>query len=134
MNLASVIKRANKVILADGNLDAVGEFFAQDYVAHGTTRELKGRPGVLKYIRMLRHAFPALKVEVEVLLKGENRIAWHRKLTGVQKGSFMGFPATGRRITWRDMITSRFRKGIIAEEWVLTDLAEHLLLARKRSR
>lgn len=132
MNLATTIKRANEAILADGDLDAVGEFFTPDYVAHGTTRELKGRPAVRRYVGMLRRAFPVLKVEVEVLLKGENRVAWQRRLTGVQKGSFMGFPATGRRITWRDMITSRFRKGLIAEEWVITDLAEHLLLARKR--
>ena len=31
------------------------------------------------------------------------------------------------------MVTSRFRDGLIAEEWLITDLAERLLLARKRS-
>jgi hypothetical protein len=45
----------------------------------------------------------------------------------------MGFPATGRPIVWRDMVTSRFQDGRIAEDWVLTDLAERLLLARKRA-
>ncbi len=34
------------------------------------------------------------------------------------------------RISWRDMVTSEFRDGRIAEEWVATDLAERLLLAR----
>jgi len=29
------------------------------------------------------------------------------------------------------MATSRFRNGLIAEDWVITDLAERLLLARK---
>jgi predicted ester cyclase len=43
----------------------------------------------------------------------------------------MGFPATGRRVVWRDMIVSRFVDGVIAEDWVVTDLAERLLLARK---
>ena len=32
----------------------------------------------------------------------------------------------------REMVTSRFRDGLIAEDWFLTDLAERLLLARKR--
>jgi hypothetical protein len=36
-----------------------------------------------------------------------------------------------RRIVWRDMVTSRFRDGLIAEEWAISDLAERLLLARK---
>jgi hypothetical protein len=30
------------------------------------------------------------------------------------------------------MVTSRFRDGLIAEDWVITDLTERLLLARKR--
>jgi hypothetical protein len=29
------------------------------------------------------------------------------------------------------MVTSRFRDGLIAEDWVISDLAERLLLARK---
>ncbi len=29
------------------------------------------------------------------------------------------------------MVVSRFRDGLIAEEWVISDLAERLLLARK---
>jgi hypothetical protein len=32
----------------------------------------------------------------------------------------------------RDMVTSRFRDDLIAEDWLITDLAERLLLARKR--
>ena len=31
----------------------------------------------------------------------------------------------------RDMVTSRFRDGLIAEDWLITDLGERLL-ARKR--
>jgi len=30
------------------------------------------------------------------------------------------------------MVTSRFDHGLITEKWVLTDLAERLLLSRKR--
>lgn len=32
------------------------------------------------------------------------------------------------------MVTSRFRDGLIAEEWVVTDLAERLLLSRKNGK
>lgn len=31
-----------------------------------------------------------------------------------------------------DGVPSRFHKDLIAEDWVITDLAERLLLARKR--
>ena len=81
---------------------------------------------------MYRRAFADLKVEVDILVESKDRIAWHRTLRATHKGNFKGFPATGRLIVWRDMVTSRFRDGLIAEEWLITDLAERLLLARKR--
>jgi hypothetical protein len=45
---------------------------------------------------------------------------------------FQGFPATARKIVWRDMIVSRFADGRFLEEQVVTDLAERLLRARRR--
>jgi hypothetical protein len=80
---------------------------------------------------MLQRAFPDLQIEVEILVEGKDRVAWQRTLRGTQQGDFMGFPPCGRQIVWRDMVTSRFRDGLIAEDWVITDLAERLLLARK---
>ena len=70
-------------------------------------------------------------MEVDILVKAKNRIAWQRTLRAKQTGPFKGFPATNRPIIWRDMITTEFRNGLIAEDWVVTDLAEKLLLARK---
>ena len=60
------------------------------------------------------------------------RIAWQRTLRATHKGDYMGFPATGKKLVWRDMVTSRFQDGLIQEDWVITDLAEQLLRARKR--
>ncbi len=40
-----------------------------------------------------------------------------RTLRGTHQGDFMGFPACGRLIVWRDMVTSQFRDGLIAEDW-----------------
>jgi predicted ester cyclase len=93
-----------------------------------------GHSAVRKFLATLLHAFPDLRVEVEILVDGKDRIAWQRTLRGTHRGSKKGFPASGRKIVWRDMITSRFRDGRIAEDWVITKLAERLLLARKRRR
>ena len=71
-------------------------------------------------------------MKVEVFVEDDNRIAWQRTVRATHRADFMGFPASGRRITWRDMFVSRFRGGLIAEEWAVPDLAERLLLARKR--
>lgn len=85
-------------------------------------------------MRELRQGFPDLAIEVEILLKAKDRVAWQRRLQGTQRGSFRGFPATGRRVSWRDMVVSRFEGGRIAEDWVSTDVVERLLRSRKRRR
>ena len=131
-SLASKIRAANATLIADGNLDAVGDFFTSDYVAHLTDRDMKGgHEAICKFLGMLRRAFPDVQVEVEMLLEGENRIAWQRTLRGTQEGAYQGFPASGRVIVWREMFTSQFRDGLFAEDWVISDLAERLLLAMK---
>lgn len=131
-SLASKIRAANSVILADGDLDAVGEFFTSDYVAHLTEEDMTGGHGaVRRFVGMLRRAFPDIEVEVRVLLEGDDRVAWQRTLRATHRGDFQGFPATGAEVVWRDMITSRFEDGLIAEEWAISDLAERLLLVRK---
>jgi predicted ester cyclase len=86
---------------------------------------------VRRIVSAYRRAFRDVQVEVEIFMKSKDRVAWQRTLRAIHKGSFKGFPATGRPIVWRDMVTSRFQDGLIAEEWVITDLVERLRLARK---
>jgi predicted ester cyclase len=129
---ASKIKAATAAIVAGRQLDAVDEFFAPEYVVHGTDRDLAGGAAwVRRFVGMLHEAFSDLEAEVEILVESGDRVAWQRTLSGTQNGPFMGFPPSNRRVVWRDMATSRFQDGRIAEDWVITDLAERLLLARK---
>lgn len=131
-SLASTIEAANLALLANGNLAAVGEFFTPDYLAHGTGKGLAGQGAIRRFVSRYRRAFPDLRVQVEILMTARDRVAWQRTLRGTHLGAFAGFPATGRRMVWRDMVISRFQGGLIAEDWVISDLAERLLLARKR--
>lgn len=131
-SLPARIEVATNQILVNGDLDAVGEFFTPDYVAHGTETVLVGHGAIRRFVAMCRRAFPDLRVEVEILVKAKDRVAWQRTLRATHRRAFKGFPATGRPLVWRDVVTSRFRDGLIAEDWVISDLAERLLLARKR--
>jgi steroid delta-isomerase-like uncharacterized protein len=131
-SLASRVEAANSALLANGRVGALGEFFTPDYVAHGTDKGMTGHGAIRRFVAMYRRAFRDIQVEVEILVKAKDRVAWQRTVRATHKGNFKGFPATGRPIVWRDMVTSRFRDGLIAEDWVISDLAERLLLARKR--
>jgi len=132
-SVSTRIKAANEALFVRGDLDVVAEFFTPEYSTHFTDGDKKGgHAAVRRVIAAFRRAFTDLQVEVEILVQSEDRVAWQRTLQGTHSGAFGGFPPTGQPIRWRDMVTSRMHKGRIAEEWVVTDLAEHLLLARKR--
>ena len=131
--LESKVKDANATLLVNGNFEAVGEFFSTEYVVHLTDQRLVlDHDGVRNILQMYRRAFADLQLEVEILVAAKDRVAWQRTFRAVHTGKFKSFPPTGRVIVWRDMVTSRFRDGLIAEEWLITDLAEALLRGRKK--
>lgn len=124
------LRQANEAVLEQGRSEAIADFFAPGYVAHVSGQTLKGHHAVAGVMEALRGAVPELRVDVEILVEGDDRVAWLRTCRGTQSGAFKGFPASGKALQWRDMVVSRFERGLIAEEWVVTDLAERLLLAR----
>jgi len=129
---AALIIEASTKILGDGDLDAIARFFTPDFVAHGTEQDMQGGHEIVRrFASMLRKSFPDLQVDVEILVDSDDRVAWQRTLRGTHEHAFMGFPATGRALVWRDMATTRFEGGLIAEDWVITDMVERLLKARK---
>lgn len=134
-SFAPLIKEANRTLMVDGHLAEIETFFSHDYIVHITGRAGEGGPKFVKsFIKSLRRSFSDLQVEVEILVEGEDRVAWQRTLRAIHKESFKGFPASGKSMVWRDMVVSQIQDGRIAEEWVITDLAEQLLLARKKNR
>jgi predicted ester cyclase len=132
-SLASRIEAANAALITRGETAAIGEFFAPRYVVHVGDRDVAGGPAwIRRHLDTMRRAFADPEIEVEVLVEGKDRVAWQRTTRATHRGAFKGFPATGRRIVWRDVVTSRFHEGLIAEEWVITDLAEQLLRGRRK--
>jgi predicted ester cyclase len=82
-------------------------------------------------VELYRKAFTELSVDVVVLLESSEFVAWQRTIRATHSGAFKGFPGTSQPIVWREMVVSRFVGKLIGEEWVVSDLAERLLLARK---
>jgi len=132
-DLASKIEEASTALMVKGDLDAIANFFTQDYVAHLTEEDFTGGHADLKkVVTMYQRAFSDIQVSINILVINKDRVAWQRTIRATHKANFKGFPATGRPIVWREMVTARFQNGLIAEEWLVSDLAERLLLARKK--
>jgi predicted ester cyclase len=100
----------------NGNLAAIDELFAPDFVEH-QAGIAPGRQGVKGSIQALRTAFPDLRLEVE-----EGDTVWFRiHATGTHDGQFMGMPATGRRIDITVIDIARVVDGRLVEHWGVAD-------------
>ncbi len=129
---AKIIRGANTSLIAGGNVNEIEKYFNEKYVVNFGGSRKSGHAGIRGFTNTIHKAFSELSVDVEILVESGNRISWQRCIHGTQTGAFQGFPASGLRITWRDMVVSEIADGKIAEEWVVTDLAEALLRSRKR--
>jgi ketosteroid isomerase-like protein len=87
-SLASKIQAANSALIANGNLDAVGEFFTLDYVVHLTDQDMTGgHDAIRRFLGEIQRAFSHLQVDVEILVEAKDRVAWQRTLRGTHQGA-----------------------------------------------
>ena len=72
---------------------------------------------------MMRHAFPDLQAYIEDIVAAQDKVAVRLRFRGTHSGEFLGFPATGRTIEYVSHEFYRIADGLIAEEWICSDMA-----------
>jgi steroid delta-isomerase-like uncharacterized protein len=72
---------------------------------------------------LMKHAFPDLRVHIEDVVAADDRVAVRLRFRGTHSGEFLGIPATGRAIEYVSHEFYRVADGLIAEEWICSDMA-----------
>ena len=72
---------------------------------------------------MMKHAFPDLQAHIEDIFGVQDKVAVRLRFRGTHSGEFLGFPATGRAIEYVSHEFYRVADGLIAEEWICSDMA-----------
>ena len=72
---------------------------------------------------MMRHAFPDLQAHIEDIVAAQDKVAVRVRFRGTHAGEFLGFPATGRTVEYVSHEFYRIADGLIAEEWICSDMA-----------
>ncbi|MBO0807335.1 MAG: ester cyclase [Actinobacteria bacterium] len=72
---------------------------------------------------MMRHAFPDLQARIEDIVAAGDKVAVRLRFRGTHTGEFLGIPATGRAIEYVSHEFYRVTGGLIAEEWICSDMA-----------
>lgn len=72
---------------------------------------------------MMRHAFPGLQAHIEDIVAARDKVAVRVRFRGTHTGEFLGFAATGRTVEYVSHEFYRIADGLIAEEWICSDMA-----------
>jgi steroid delta-isomerase-like uncharacterized protein len=84
---------------------------------------LHGRETWRQGVEVMRAGFPDIRIHIEDVLAAHDKVALRLRLRGTHSGEFMGFPATGRTIEYVSHEFYRIADGLIAEEWICSDMA-----------
>ena len=118
----TVASRWYEEVFNAGNVALIDELFAPDFVDHDPSNPLPGLEGVRQLVGMYRGAFPDLHLTIEDEITEGDRIVTRFTGRGTHRGSLMGIPPTGKRVTITAIDILRFENGRIAEHWGNQDL------------
>lgn len=74
----------------------------------------------------LHAAFPDLHIETEDAITEGDKVVYRNVVTGTHQGTYMGVPATGRKITYNEIFIMRIVDGRIVETWGVVDTAAQM--------
>lgn len=105
-------------LFTKGDLTAVDDYLAEDYADHdppfGTPG---GREGMRGAAAMFREGFPDWRTEVGHLIAEGDLVCERFTASGVQRGTVMGVPPTGKTVTLPGIQIFRISGGKITERW-----------------
>ena len=98
------------------NLAVIDELMTPDYIEHDEMPPgiASGTEGLKQMMGMFLSAFPDLQSTTEQVVAEGDMVVGHHRTTGTHTGDFMGIPATGKRISMREIHMVRIVNG---REW-----------------
>ena len=107
------------IALNAGDLAALDELFAEDFVIHQPSGDRRGKAAIRGFVVGVRRLLPDIDARVEAIVADDAFADGHRV------GVLLTYRATnaqlGRRVTVRELQLYRIVDGKIAERWYAAD-------------
>lgn len=119
----AAMKRFYDEVLNKGNLKAIDELVADNFVEHYLPDPSvpANKEGVKQMMTMLRTGFPDMQfLIIDMVAKGD-KVWVYNTMRGTNTGSMMGMPPTGKKIDVKGLDIVRFVNGKAVEHWGLND-------------
>jgi predicted ester cyclase len=109
----TLVKQYYETVINGRDLDAVGEFFADERIVEMVRR------GCFSYFQ----SFPDLHVSLDELIAEDDKVFVRSTMTGTHDGEYKGIRATGRHVAAEAAEVYRLADGKFAGYWCLTNVA-----------
>ena len=115
----ALVLRAHAEVWGGGDMQAVTEVYAPEFVGHWTGRpDTCDRDEFVAFVTDVRTRFPDWNETVEqVVAEGDLVVT---RFTS--RGTFQGEPAHGREVTMAEIAVHRIVDGKIVEQWTVADI------------
>ncbi|HPF59068.1 MAG TPA: ester cyclase [Candidatus Competibacteraceae bacterium] len=127
-NKARIVRFYDEII-NQGNVAAVDELMAPDFVHYGETLfpRIEGSAAIKAGVLGVINAYPDGRTVVEDMVAEGDTVVCLLSWRGTHQGPFMGIPPTGKVSAWRGISTYRFNaEGKIIERWANMDVMGQL--------
>lgn len=116
--------------LSAHDIDRFADLFADSYVNHQTSAaappppaNLTPKQGTVGFFKARLTGIPDLKVTIESVVVGRDRVAASFVYTGTHGGVYFGIAPTGKKLRFTSCDIFRVQKGRFVEHWGMGDTA-----------
>lgn len=126
----ALARREIEEIWNKGNLDAVGDIYAPNYIGHQLAggEDIHGLEAIKQLAAATRQAFPDFTHTVEDVLAEGDKVVTRSTIHATHQGEFRGIASTGKEVEVTSMHMNRIEGGKLAESW---HNADHLGLMQQ---
>lgn len=123
-NSETLARRMQEEVWNEGDLAAIDELLAEDFVQHSPWEpsELRSREAFKRQVSEFHDAFPDLHGTVDEVIADGDRVANRFTMRGTHEGTFMGVEPTGDTVELTGTIFAHVEEGKITERWVVDDI------------
>ena len=121
----AVIRRVYEQIYNAGNLEAIFEVYAPEFISHPNSvshNGILGPDGIREFVCMLRAAIPDIHFDVLDEIASQDRVVTRWKMQGTLLGSLFGFQPTGKIGFVTGITIHRVVNGKVMEAWEEADM------------
>ncbi len=119
----TIIKKLFEQVMNERRLDLTSEIIAPGFVNHGIANAKPGPEGFREVIGQFLEGYPDMKINLQQVISEGDTVATMGTWTGTNSGSFMGMPATGKKVQVGFADFWKIKDGKCIENWVQMDIA-----------